>query len=302
MNPAGTKRTSEANGVSDQPIKENFSGRACDFPAQILSDNGTKSESVGLLSSPSYYATKNISSSGKEPKADVEAPSLLSLASTDLYPFAAESNRCYVCGGLGHWARECPSLPSSYLVEEPPICYCCGGRGHFARVCPSSPTSFSLKNLRRLDMILQHEEHKDFVVQSEGYQEESPEKRNKLWRKYIRGLRSHSMPPLPYTEDPFEISSYFQHFRPFDETFTNFGYDPYYDPIVASGIPPITQPYFPDFYVPYGFQIAPPMSLYTMPEENATSPTNQEFCPERSPEPNLPSTVRGQPSNNPTSL
>lgn len=49
-----------------------------------------------------------------------------------------DKNECFLCHGIGHWARECTSLPKIYLGDSPPICYSCGGEGHFARVCPST--------------------------------------------------------------------------------------------------------------------------------------------------------------------
>jgi DnaJ-class molecular chaperone len=49
----------------------------------------------------------------------------------------ADRNTCYLCHGKGHWARDCTSLPSVFLVENPPRCYSCGGAGHYARFCPS---------------------------------------------------------------------------------------------------------------------------------------------------------------------
>lgn len=49
-----------------------------------------------------------------------------------------DKNTCFLCHGKGHWARQCPSLPSIYLNDNAPKCYICGGVGHFARVCPSS--------------------------------------------------------------------------------------------------------------------------------------------------------------------
>jgi hypothetical protein len=49
-----------------------------------------------------------------------------------------DKNECFLCHGVGHWARECTSLPKIYLQDNPPVCYSCGGEGHFARVCPST--------------------------------------------------------------------------------------------------------------------------------------------------------------------
>ena len=54
-------------------------------------------------------------------------------------------NECYICKGIGHWARNCTSLPSVYLVENPPRCYNCHGVGHYARFCPNG------SRLRQLD-------------------------------------------------------------------------------------------------------------------------------------------------------
>lgn len=48
-----------------------------------------------------------------------------------------DKNECFLCHGVGHWARECTSLPKMYLGDNPPVCYSCGGEGHFARACPS---------------------------------------------------------------------------------------------------------------------------------------------------------------------
>jgi ferredoxin len=52
-------------------------------------------------------------------------------------------NECYICKGFGHWARNCTSLPSVYLVENPPKCYSCHGVGHYARFCPNGALSVS---------------------------------------------------------------------------------------------------------------------------------------------------------------
>lgn len=54
-------------------------------------------------------------------------------------------DECFVCHGFGHWARECTSLPATFLRENAPKCYNCYGIGHYARFCPnrSHPVSHS---------------------------------------------------------------------------------------------------------------------------------------------------------------
>lgn len=47
-------------------------------------------------------------------------------------------DECFVCHGFGHWARECTSLPATFLKENAPKCYNCYGTGHYARFCPNS--------------------------------------------------------------------------------------------------------------------------------------------------------------------
>lgn len=60
------------------------------------------------------------------------------LSLSEASPRLPDRQECFLCHGVGHWARHCTSLPSVYLADNPPKCYCCGGTGHFARFCPSS--------------------------------------------------------------------------------------------------------------------------------------------------------------------
>jgi Zinc knuckle len=203
---------------------------------------------------------------------------------------SGDSNRCFVCSGIGHWARECPSLPSAYLINEPPICYCCGGSGHFARVCPSSPSSFSLKNLRRLNTMLQQEaqqvaEDDDDYHDDEklGEKGEAPvggdegvsgsripsaEYRQRVWRHYMRGLRSRPPPDNrygPWYEDEARfgmpsMSLLYDPSHPYEFPYMNTGlaFDPFY--------------YEPNYYGSYGMPNSFPFSLdyysTTIPEEH----------------------------------
>ena len=90
------------------------------------------------------------------------------------------------------------------------------------------------------------------------------------------------MPATAYAEDPFEMSSYFQHFYPFDESYYAYGYDPYFENTQGQ--------YFPDFYVPYGLQLAPANPMLPAEEEKPASTVSESLQED----PLAPSVVRGQ--------
>ena len=66
--------------------------------------------------------------------------------SSESSPHRMDKNVCYLCHGIGHWARECTSLPSGYLAENPPQCYHCSGIGHFAKSCPTALAKRALRH------------------------------------------------------------------------------------------------------------------------------------------------------------
>ena len=45
----------------------------------------------------------------------------------------AGSNKCYICGGFGHIARDCPNQNDENAKS---VCYNCGKPGHIAADCP----------------------------------------------------------------------------------------------------------------------------------------------------------------------
>ena len=160
-------------------------------------------------------ANMNDEAAGNETELDLQTPSDTSttvfeeasvgtLGSTT----AIGGDLCYICQGVGHWARECPSLPASYLTAKPPVCYCCGGYGHFARVCPSSPTSFASCNLPKvlsyfnLEPRLETESlaQEDDLADRRAFASRlGPEARSKLWKLY--------MTSAGVAYDPFEVAT-----------------------------------------------------------------------------------------------
>eukprot|EP00124_Ichthyophonus_hoferi_P005500 Ihof_evm1s814 gene=Ihof_evmTU1s814 len=54
-------------------------------------------------------------------------------------PTRMDSNKCYNCGGKGHWARECTSPLDTMKTanETTPQCHLCDGKAHTTRTCPT---------------------------------------------------------------------------------------------------------------------------------------------------------------------